>query len=96
MLARIGPGLIEDCLLGHPSVKLVAVVGVPDAMRTELVKAFIVLADGFSASEGLTRELQEHVRTRLAAHEYPRLIEYRASLPMTSTGKSIRRDLRNE
>jgi acetyl-CoA synthetase len=91
---RIGPGPIEDCLLGHPAVRLVAVVGVPDSERTEIVKACVVLADGFSPSEGLTRELQDHVRTRLAAHEYPRVIEYRESLPMTSTGKLIRRELR--
>ncbi|APR37236.1 acyl-CoA synthetase [Paraburkholderia sp. SOS3] len=92
---RIGPGPIEDCLLGHPAVRLVAVVGVPDAERTEIVKAYVVLADGFSANDALTRELQDHVRTRLAAHEYPRVIEYRESLPMTSTGKLIRRELRN-
>ncbi|WP_250474069.1 acyl-CoA synthetase [Caballeronia sp. GAFFF1] len=92
---RIGPGPIEDCLLGHPAVRLVAVVGVPDADRTEIVKACVVLSDGFSPSDELTRELQDHVRTRLAAHEYPRLIEYRESLPMTSTGKLIRRELRN-
>ena len=64
---RIGPGPIEDCLLGHPAVRLVAVVGVPDPIRTEVVKAFVVLADGFTASESLTQELQNHVRTRLAA-----------------------------
>jgi acetyl-CoA synthetase len=92
---RIGPGPIEDCLLGHPAVRLVAVVGVPDEARTEVVKAYVVLADGFSASDALTRELQDHVRVRLAAHEYPRLVEYRESLPMTSTGKLIRRELRN-
>ncbi|MDR5857654.1 acyl-CoA synthetase [Caballeronia sp. LZ062] len=91
---RIGPGPIEDCLLGHPAVRLVAVVGVPDAERTEIVKACVVLADGYSPGEALTRELQDHVRTRLAAHEYPRVIEYRESLPMTSTGKLIRRELR--
>jgi acetyl-CoA synthetase len=91
---RIGPGPIEDCLLGHPAVKLVAVVGVPDPTRTEVVKAFVVLADGFTASASLTRELQDHVRMRLAAHEYPRLVEYIDSLPMTSTGKIIRRELR--
>jgi len=91
---RIGPGPIEDCLLGHPAVKLAAVVGVPDPTRTEVVKAFVVLATGFTASASLTRELQDHVRIRLAAHEYPRLVEYIDSLPMTSTGKIIRRALR--
>jgi len=92
---RIGPGPIEDCLLGHPAVRLVAVVGVPDPERTEIVKACVVLADGFCASDALTRELQDHVRMRLAAHEYPRLVVYMESLPMTSTGKLIRRELRD-
>jgi len=92
---RIGPGPIEDCLLGHPAVSQVAVVGVPDAQRTEIVKAFIVLVDGVSGNPTLTRELQDHVRTRLAAHEYPRAIEYVDALPMTATGKVMRRDLRN-
>ena len=92
---RIGPGPIEDCLLGHPAVRQAAVVGVPDAQRTEIVKAFIVLANGVSGSPALTRELQDHVRTRLAAHEYPRAIEYVDALPMTATGKVMRRELRN-
>jgi acetyl-CoA synthetase len=91
---RIGPGEIEDCLLGHPRVRIAAVIGVPDRVRTEIVKAFIVLHDPGDASEALVSELQEFVRTRLAAHEYPRLIEFVPSLPMTSTGKIIRRELR--
>jgi acetyl-CoA synthetase len=92
---RIGPGPIEDCLLSHPAVRMAAVVGVPDAQRTEIVKAFVVLKDGFTPSEALTKELQEHVRTRLAAHEYPRQVRYLESLPLTNTGKIIRRELRN-
>jgi acetyl-CoA synthetase len=91
---RIGPGPIEDCLLGHPAVRMAAVVGVPDATRTEIVKAFVVLNDGFSESDALARELQQHVKTRLAAHEYPRAIAFVESLPMTATGKIIRRALR--
>jgi len=91
---RIGPGPIEDCLLGHPAVRMAAVVGAPDAQRTEIVKAFVVLETGFSPGEALTRELQEHVRTRLAAHEYPRQVCYVDSLPLTTTGKIIRRELR--
>jgi acetyl-CoA synthetase len=91
---RIGPGEIEDCLLGHPRVRVAAVIGVPDRIRTEIVKAFIVLHDPRDASEALVRELQEFVKTRLAAHEYPRLIEFVPSLPMTTTGKIIRRELR--
>ncbi len=91
---RIGPGPIEDCLLSHPAVRMAAVVGVPDAQRTEVVKAFIVLRHGFAPSELLTKELQDHVRTRLAAHEYPRQMRYLDSLPLTTTGKIIRRELR--
>src|SRR5258705_8326000 len=67
---RIGPGPIEDCLLGHPAVRVAAVVGVPDPQRTEIVKAFVVLVDGVEPSDALTSELQDHVRKRLAAHEY--------------------------
>ena len=91
---RIGPGPIEDCLLGHPAVRLAAVVGAPDPTRTEIVKAFVVLNEGFSPSDSLVREIQEHVKTRLAAHEYPRAIAFVDALPMTATGKIIRRALR--
>jgi acetyl-CoA synthetase len=91
---RIGPGPVEDCLLSHPAVRMAAVVGKPDAQRTEIVKAFVVLREGFDASEQLTRELQQHVRTRLSAHEYPREVSYTDALPQTATGKIIRRALR--
>jgi len=91
---RIGPGEIEDCLLAHPAVKLAAVVGVPDALRTEVVKAFIVLQEGFSPGEAIRAQIQRHVSERLSAHEYPRQIEFVAELPMTTTGKIIRRQLR--
>ncbi len=92
---RIGPGPIEDCLLAHPAVRMAAVVGLPDPDRTEIVAAFVVLREGHAPSETLTRELQDHVRRRLAAHEYPRLVRYVESLPLTTTGKIIRRELRN-
>jgi acetyl-CoA synthetase len=93
---RIGPGPIEDCLLGHPAVRSSAVIGKPDAQRTEIVKAFVVLAEGYTQSPELVRELQDHVRKRLAAHEYPREVEFVESLPMTATGKIIRRALRDQ
>jgi acetyl-CoA synthetase len=91
---RIGPGEIEDCLLGHPAVRLAGVVGKPDPERTEIVKAYIVLKEGRAPSEELAREIQAHVKTRLAAHEYPREIAFVDELPMTTTGKIIRRELR--
>jgi len=91
---RIGPAPIEDCLLRHPAVKMAAVVGAPDAQRTEIVTAFVVLNPGHAAGDALVRALQEHVKTHLAAHEYPRAIHFVDALPMTATGKVIRRELR--
>ncbi|MDP6391014.1 MAG: acyl-CoA synthetase [Alphaproteobacteria bacterium] len=91
---RIGPGEIEDCLMRHPSVALAAVIGVPDELRTEAIKAFIVPAEEAEPSDDLTAEIQEFVKTRLAMHEYPRLVEFVDELPMTTTGKIMRKDLR--
>jgi acetyl-CoA synthetase len=93
---RIGPGEVEDCLMTHPAVAMAAVVGVPDPVRTEIVKAFVVPAPGVVPDAALTSQLQEHVRHRLAAHEYPRLVEFVDHLPMTATGKIMRRVLRGE
>ncbi|MEE4235960.1 MAG: acyl-CoA synthetase [Anderseniella sp.] len=92
---RIGPGEIEDCLSRHPAVKLAAAVGVPDPVRTEIVKAFIVLNPGYEPSPALEDGIREHVRNRLSAHEYPRVFEFRDELPLTTTGKVIRRLLRD-
>ncbi len=91
---RIGPGEIEDCLIRHPAVALAAAIGKPDPVRTEIVKAFIVLKQGVSASDALTADIQAFVRTRLSAHEYPREISFIPEMPMTTTGKVIRRLLR--
>jgi acetyl-CoA synthetase len=91
---RIGPSEIEDTLLKHPAVAMSAVVGIPDPVRTESIKAWIVLRPGFAASEGLAREIQDFVRVKLAAHEYPRFVQFTESLPMTATGKVLRRELR--
>ena len=90
---RIGPGEIEDCLTRHPDVALAAAVGKPDPMRTEIVKAYVVPARDVAPDEGLRQRLREHVRTRLSAHEYPREIEFVAELPLTTTGKVVRRDV---
>lgn len=92
---RIGPASIEDCLIGHPAVRMAAVIGAPDPERTEIVKAFVVLNDGYEGDDALIKVLQQHVRTRLAAHEYPRAICFVTSLPTTATGKIIRRALRD-
>jgi acetyl-CoA synthetase len=91
---RIGPGEIEDCLISHPAVALAAVIGKPDAVRTEIVKAFIVLKSDRTASDALAADIQGFVRTRLSAHEYPREVVFIDALPMTTTGKIIRRLLR--
>jgi acetyl-CoA synthetase len=91
---RIGPTEIEDCLIRHPAVALAAVVGKPDALRTEIVKAFIVLKSGHPPSEALAADIQGFVKTRLSAHEYPREVAFIDEMPMTTTGKVIRRLLR--
>jgi acetyl-CoA synthetase len=93
---RIGPGEIEDCLIRHPAVALAAVVGKPDAMRTEIVKAFIVLKTGHAPSDRLAADIQSFVKTRLSAHEYPREVAFIDAMPMTTTGKVIRRVLREK
>ncbi|MCP1336254.1 acyl-CoA synthetase [Futiania mangrovi] len=91
---RIGPAEIEECLMTHPAVAMAAAIGVPDPERTERIRAYIVLREGTHASDGLADEIRNHVRTRLAAHEYPREIRFVAELPMTATGKIMRRTLR--
>lgn len=91
---RIGPGEIEDCLLKHEAVASVGVVGKPDVRRTEIVKAYILLKDHAVGDEDLEVGLKEFVKMRLSAHEYPREIEFVDSLPMTVTGKIIRKELK--
>ncbi|HET7252536.1 MAG TPA: acyl-CoA synthetase [Xanthobacteraceae bacterium] len=91
---RIGPTEIEDCLIRHPAVALAAVVGKPDPVRTEIVKAFIVLKAGQAPSDALAADIKDFVKTRLSAHEYPREVAFIEQMPMTTTGKVIRRLLR--
>ncbi len=88
---RIGPAEIEDCLLTHPGVATVGVVGKPDALRTEIVKAYVVRRPGIEVQ---APELQSWVKDRLASYSYPREITFVDELPMTVTGKVIRKDLK--
>ena len=92
---RIGPSEIENQLLKHPAVALAAAVGVPDELRGELVKAFVRLNPGFEETEVLKKEISDFVKIRLAAHEYPRRIEFLEEFPLTTTGKVMRRVLRD-
>jgi acetyl-CoA synthetase len=91
---RIGPAEIEDCLLTHEAVATVGVVGKPDPLRTEIVKAYVVVRAGVTASGALAEELQAHVKERLASYSYPREIAFLDALPMTVTGKVIRKELK--
>ena len=90
---RIGPAEIEECLLSHPEVLMAAVIGVPDELRGEAVAAFVVVTES-SRIDGLREALQEHVKRRLAFYEYPRTIRFVDDLPMTTTGKIRRAELR--
>ena len=73
---------------------MVAVVGSPDEVRTEVVKAFIILKPGMPSGPDIEEEIKKFVKTRLAAHEYPREIEFVSELPMTATGKIMRKELK--
>ena len=92
---RVGPGEIEECLLSHPAVAMAAAVGVPDELRGEAIHAFVVLTEGHCPADELADELRRHVKSRLAFYQYPREITFRAELPLTTTGKIMRRELRD-
>ena len=91
---RIGPFEVESVLMEHPSVLEVAVTGVPDPKRGFIVKATIVLKDGYSPSDALVKELQDFVKTHTAPYKYPRLVEFVDSLPKTISGKIRRTEIR--
>lgn len=92
---RIGPGEIESSLGAHDAVAMAAVVGVPDERRGQIPKAFVVLRPGREPGDTLADELRAHVRSRLAHHEVPREIVFVDDLPKTTTGKIMRRALRD-
>jgi len=91
---RIGPAEVEDSLVKHELVAEAAVIGKPDPERSAIVKAFVRLMPGATASDELSRQLKNHVKTNLAAYKYPREIEFVDSFPMTSSGKIRRGELR--
>jgi len=91
---RIGPGEIEECLLCHPAVALAGAIAWPDELRGAVVAAYVTLVDDAEPSAELADEIARFVRTRLAAHEYPRVVRFVDALPMTTTGKIIRAELR--
>jgi len=91
---RIGPMEVENALAEHPAVQESAAVGKPEAERGEIVKAFVVLREGFGGTPQLAAELQEHVKQATAPYKYPREIEFVAELPKNASGKLLRRVLR--
>ena len=88
---RIGPFEVESACLEHPAVREAAVVASPDELRGNVVKAFIVLADGYAPSEALADEIKSHVRERLSAYAYPRLVEFVSELPRRSQERFVDR-----
>ena len=93
---RISPFKVESALLEHPSVAESAVVGRPDELRGEIVKAYVVLAEGYEPSPALVTEIQDFVKQFTAPYKYPREIEFRPDLPKTISGKIRRVELRAE
>lgn len=92
---RIGPFEIESVLMTHPAVHECAITGAPDPIRGQVVKATVVLEDGYTPSPELTKLLQEHVKRLTAPYKYPRVVEYIDALPKTTSGKIIRHALRD-
>jgi len=91
---RIGPFEVESALLEHPAVAEAAVVGKPDPARGQIVKAFVILARDYEASDELAAEIQEHVKRVTAPYKYPREIDFVRELPKTISGKIRRVELR--
>ncbi len=91
---RVGPTEIEDCLAAHPSVAVAAVVGAPDPIRTEAIRAFVKLAPGAEGGDRAAAALIAHVRLRLSPHLAPVSVDFLDEIPVTATGKIMRRELR--
>jgi acetyl-CoA synthetase len=84
---RIGPFEVESAMATHPAVAESAVIAVPDEVRGEVIEAYVVLRDGYDASPEMAREIQQWVKTRFAAHAYPRAVHFADILPKTPSGK---------
>jgi len=91
--ANIYPVEVEEVLYTHPAVALAAVIGIPDDIKGELAKAYIVFKEGAQATE---KEIIDHVRARIAKYKAPRLVEFVKSLPQGPTGKILKRELRKK
>lgn len=93
---RIGPGEIEDCLAAHRAIEIAAVIGKPDRVRTQIIAAYVKLAHGHIPSIALENDIRAFVKTRLSAHQYPRAIHFVDEIPLTESGKVIRRLFRED
>ncbi|GHA51176.1 acetyl-CoA synthetase [Amylibacter ulvae] len=91
---RIGPAEIEDCITTHKAVQFAGVVGKPDATRGSVIAAYVTLIAGFEPNDELAGDIAGHVKSQLAAYEYPRVVRFLDEMPMTTTGKIIRHELR--
>jgi acetyl-CoA synthetase/medium-chain acyl-CoA synthetase len=93
---RIGPFEVESALIEHPAVAESAVVASPDPVRGDVVKAFVILAPEYVASDELIVSLQDHVKNATAPYKYPRVVEFVTELPKTVSGKIRRVELRQQ
>jgi acetyl-CoA synthetase len=93
---RIGPFEVESALLEHPAVLECAITAVPDPIRGQVVKATVVLAKGYQASQDLAKQLQDYVKKTTAPYKYPRIVEFVEQLPKTISGKIRRVEIRNK
>ena len=91
---RVGPFEVESKLVEHPAIAEAGVIGKPDPVRGEIIKAFVALRDGYEQSDELKEEIRQFVKNGLAAHAAPREIEFRDKLPKTRSGKIMRRVLK--